>query len=68
MGYGDFDLAIDVGTAATRVHVEPRLAPLSRPSTVWRPGGGSCAALRGGVVVDTDAATAVLRELLRAVP
>lgn len=63
----DFDLAIDVGTAATRVHAEPRLTPLARPSTVWR-SGGPHAALRGGVVVDAEAATTVLRELLRAVP
>jgi len=62
-----FDLAIDVGTAATRVHVEPRLTPLVRSSAVWR-AGASRAALRGGVIVDTDAATAVVRELLRAVP
>jgi len=61
------DLAIDVGTAATRIHVEPRLAPLVRPSTMWRPGGAR-AALRGGVIVDADAATAVLRDLLRSVP
>jgi rod shape-determining protein MreB len=49
------------------VHVQPRLAPLTRPSVVWRP-GGPAPALRGGVVVDTDAATAVLEELFRAVP
>lgn len=63
----DFDLAIDVGTAATRIHVEPRLTPLARPSTVWR-SGGVCAALRGGVVIDADAATTVVCDLLRAVP
>jgi rod shape-determining protein MreB len=63
----DFDLAIDVGTAATRIHVEPRLTPLARPSTVWR-SGGTHAALRGGVVIDADAAATVVRELLRAVP
>jgi rod shape-determining protein MreB len=62
-----FELAIDVGTAATRLHVAPRLTPLVRPSTVWR-SGGTRAALRGGVIVDSDAATAVLRELLRSVP
>lgn len=62
-----FDLAIDLGTAATRVLVEPRTRPLSRPSAVWRM-GGQRAALRGGVIVDTDAAAAVLAELLRAVP
>lgn len=64
---GDFDLAIDLGTAATRLQVEPRLAPLSRPSAVWRE-GASRAALRGGVVVDTDAAAAVLQDLFRSVP
>jgi len=62
-----FELAIDVGTAVTRLHVAPRLTPLVRPSTVWT-SGGTRAALRGGVIVDTQAATAVLRELLRAVP
>lgn len=58
------DLAIDLGTAATRLHVDPRTAPLTRPSVVWRP-GGACAALRQGVVVDPDAAVDVLGDLLR---
>lgn len=62
-----YELAIDLGTAATRVLVEPRSRPLSRPSTVWRM-GAQRAALRGGVIVDTDAATAVLGALLRSVP
>lgn len=65
--FSGFDLAIDLGTAATRVHVEPRLVPLSRPSSVWH-AGATRAALRGGVVVDTDVAVAVLRDLLRSVP
>jgi rod shape-determining protein MreB len=62
-----FDVAIDLGTAATRVLVEPRSRPLSRPSTVWRTGAPR-AALHGGVIVDTDAAAAVLGELMRSVP
>ena len=65
--HSGFDLGIDLGTAATRVLVEPRSRPLSRPSTVWR-AGGQKAALRGGVIVDTDAAAAVLGELMRSVP
>jgi len=58
------DLAIDLGTAATRVHVASRTVPLTRPSTVWRE-GGSRPALRQGVIVDADAAAGVLGELLR---
>jgi rod shape-determining protein MreB len=63
----EHDLAIDVGTAATRLYTEPRLTPLARPSVVWR-ADGPHAALRGGVVVDGEVATAILAELLRAVP
>lgn len=58
------DLAIDLGTAATRVHAASRTVPLTRPSAVWRE-GGPCPALRQGVVVDPDAAAGVLGELLR---
>jgi rod shape-determining protein MreB len=61
------DLAIDVGTAATRLHVEPRLTPLVRASSVWH-AGATRPALRGGVIVDTALATAVVRDLLRAIP
>lgn len=58
------DLAVDLGTAATRVHVGSRTVPLTRPSAVWRE-GGPCPALRHGVVVDAAAAAGVLGELLR---
>lgn len=58
------ELAIDLGTAATRVHVPARTAPLTRSSVIWRPGGAR-AALRRGVVVDAEAAAAVLGDLLR---
>jgi rod shape-determining protein MreB len=58
------DLAIDLGTAATRLHAPARTVPLTRPSVVWRPGGAR-AALRQGVVVDTDAAADVLGDLVR---
>ncbi len=58
------DLAIDLGTAATRVHVASRTVPLTRPSTVWRE-GSSRPALRQGVIVDVDAAAGVLGRLLR---
>jgi rod shape-determining protein MreB len=64
---GSLDLAIDLGTAATRLHGGPRVAPVSRPSVVWRE-GGQRAALARGVVVDTDAAASVVEDLLRAVP
>ena len=56
------DLAIDLGTAATRLHAPVRSAPRIRPSVVWRPGGAR-AALHQGVVV--DGAAAVLGDLLR---
>lgn len=62
-----FDLALDVGTAATRLHVEPRLTPIVRASSVWH-AGASRPALRGGVIVDTSLATAVVRDLLRSIP
>jgi hypothetical protein len=29
-------VALDLGTAITRLCVAPRLAPISRPSAVWR--------------------------------
>lgn len=58
------DLAIDLGTAATRLHAPARTVPLTRPSVVWRPGGAR-AALRQGVVVDGDAAADVLGDLVR---
>jgi rod shape-determining protein MreB len=60
------DLALDLGTAATRLHAPARSVPLTRPSTVWRP-GGTRPALRQGVVVDADAAADVLGDLLRKV-
>jgi rod shape-determining protein MreB len=60
------DLAIDLGTAATRLHAPARSVPLTRPSVVWRPGGAR-AALCQGVVVDADAAADVLGDLLRKV-
>jgi rod shape-determining protein MreB len=60
------DLAIDLGTAATRVHAPARTLPLTRSSVIWRPGGAR-AALRQGVVVDGDAAADVLGDLLRQV-
>lgn len=59
-------VALDLGTALSRVRVAPRLAPLSRPSVVWRRGGEQ-AALRQGVIVDVDAASAVVADLLRGV-
>jgi len=62
-----FEVAIDVGTSATRLHLPSRLTPLVRPSTVWR-SGASRSALRGGVVTDADAASAILRDLFRSVP
>lgn len=62
-----YEIALDVGTAATRVHLRGRLSPLVRPSTVWR-AGAAHPALQGGVVTDADAATAVVGELLRALP
>lgn len=60
------DVALDLGTATTRLRVAPRLAPLSRPSAVWRR-GGERRALAGGVVVDVDAASAVVADLLHGV-
>lgn len=60
------ELAIDLGTAATRLHAHPRTVPLTRPSVVWR-GGGTRPALARGVVVDGDAAADVLGDLLRKV-
>jgi rod shape-determining protein MreB len=59
-------VALDLGTATTRLRVAPRLAPLSRPSAVWRL-GGQRRALAGGVVVDVEAASAVVADLLRSV-
>jgi rod shape-determining protein MreB len=58
------DLAIDLGTAATRLHAQPREVPLTRPSVIWRPGGAR-AALRQGVVVDAEAAADVIGDLVR---
>lgn len=58
------ELAIDLGTAATRVHAPARTVPLTRSSVIWRPGGAR-AALRQGVVVDGEAAAGVLGALLR---
>lgn len=58
------EIAIDLGTAATRLHVAPRTVPLTRPSVVWRPGGAKVA-LRQGVVVDAEAAADVIGDLLR---
>lgn len=60
------DVALDLGTATTRMRGAPRLTPLSRPSTVWRR-GGERRALAGGVVVDVDAASTVVADLLRSV-
>src|SRR5690606_25286184 len=60
------ELAIDLGTAATRLHAHPRTVPLTRPSVVWR-GGGTRPALARGVVVDGDAAADGLGDLLRKV-
>lgn len=60
------DLAIDLGTAATRLHASSRTVPLTRPSVVWR-SGGARPALRQGVVIDTDAAADVLGDLVRKV-
>lgn len=62
-----FDLALDLGTAATRIHVGSRLTQLARPSTIWR-SGATQPALAGGVVCDAEAASTVLRDLLRSVP
>ncbi|MFO0687914.1 MAG: rod shape-determining protein [Myxococcota bacterium] len=62
-----FELAIDVGTATTRLHLRDRLSPLARPSTTWR-GSAAQPALRGGVVTDGDAAAAVVGELFRSLP
>lgn len=62
-----FEIAIDVGTAATRMHVRDRLSPLVRPSTVWR-AGAARPALRGGVVTDAEAACAVVGDLMRSLP
>lgn len=58
------DLAIDLGTAATRLHGASRTAPISRPSVVWGSAGPQHA-LRGGVIIDTDAAAAVVGDLLQ---
>ena len=62
-----FEIALDVGTACTRVHFRDRLSPLVRPSTVWR-AGAVRPALQGGVVTDEDAVTTVVGELLRSLP
>jgi rod shape-determining protein MreB len=62
--HGVTDVALDLGTATTRLRVAPRLAPLSRPSAVWRL-GGQRRGLAGGVIVDVYAATAVVADLLR---
>lgn len=60
------DLALDVGTAATRLHGLSRTGALSRPSVVWR-SGSARHALRGGVVVEPELAAAVVGDLLRCV-
>ena len=57
------DVALDFGTATARLHVASRLLPLSRPSRIWRD-GRERRALAGGVVVDVDAASAVVADLL----
>lgn len=62
-----FEIAIDVGTAATRLHAPDRLSPLVRPSLVWR-AGAAHPALRGGVVTDAEAASAVVGDLMRSIP
>ncbi|MGH0033913.1 MAG: rod shape-determining protein [Myxococcota bacterium] len=60
------DVAIDLGTAATRLHARARNEALWRPSVAWRR-NGERAALRGGVIVDPDVAADVLGDLLRRV-
>src|SRR5262245_2395330 len=62
---GRSDIALDVGTAVTRATSGERLAPLARPSMVWR-AGRPHAALAGGVIADPAAAVDVIGELLRA--
>ncbi len=57
------DVALDLGTATARLHVASRLRPLSRPSRIWRD-GRERRALAGGVVVDVEAATTVVADLL----
>lgn len=57
------DVALDFGTATARLHVASRLLPLSRPSRIWRD-GRERRALAGGVVVDVEAASAVVADLL----
>lgn len=64
---GTLDLALDLGTAATRLHGGPRVSAVARPSLVWRD-GSLRPALAGGVVIDPDAASAVVEDLLRSVP
>jgi rod shape-determining protein MreB len=60
-------VALDLGTAVSRVWAAPRSAPLARPSVVWRR-GGERSALAHGVVADAEAAAAVAADLLRSVP
>jgi rod shape-determining protein MreB and related proteins len=63
----DLGVALDLGTAVSRVRAAPRAAPLERPSVVWRR-GGERAALAHGVIADVDAAADVIADLLRFVP
>jgi rod shape-determining protein MreB len=57
-------LALDVGTAMTRLHAAGRLSAVSRPSVVSRR-NLPAPALQGGVVIDADAAAEVVADLLR---
>jgi rod shape-determining protein MreB len=67
LGIDSGGVAIDLGTALSRVRAAPRTAPLARPSVVWRR-GGERSALAHGVVADAEAAAAVAADLLRSVP
>jgi rod shape-determining protein MreB and related proteins len=60
-------VALDLGTAVSRVRAAPRAAPLTRPSVVWRR-GGERSALAHGVIADAEAAAVVIADLLRFVP
>jgi rod shape-determining protein MreB len=59
------DLAVDLGTASTRVYARGRGVVLDEPSLVCFDGGEVVRPLRGGVIADFDAAAALLQALVQ---
>jgi rod shape-determining protein MreB and related proteins len=59
------EVAVDLGTAFTRVYARGRGLLADEPSLVRvRPGGSARPPLRGGAIVDAEAATLLLQKLL----